>query len=146
MGKWIAGIVGGVIVGSLLWLLTTNVFPQLFYHRPPPPEDTTRVECTAKPGTVSAGGVAEITVKVSRKDQPLEGAVVRMSIGDGLFASGTRTTSGSTYSGGIFRTLWTAPSNPAAGYVFSADVDVPGMITSENKGHYGTTCEILVRR
>jgi hypothetical protein len=148
MGKWIAGIAGAVIAGAVLWLLTNVLFTRWFSHPPPPPEDNVRVECSAIPATLSPGGVAQITVKVTRGSEPVEGAAVKFGIGGGLFDSGTTTTSGHTYSGGVFRTTWTAPSPSAAAYVFPADVDLQGVRTAkgELQGHYRTNCEILVSR
>ena len=147
MWKWIAGIIGAVITGTLLWVLTNVYFPQWFSHRPPPPEDKVGVECSANPSTVSPGGVAEISVKVMRNGEPVEGAVVKMNVGGGSFGSGATSTSGRTYSGGVFRTTWTAPSPSAGGYVFPAEVDLEGIRTAKGElhGHYRTDCEILVR-
>ena len=148
LGKWIAGIVAAVIGGVVIWLITNAVFPRWFSPPPPPPEDNTYVECTAHPATVSPGGLAEITVKVMRDNEPVEGAAVKLSLESGSFTSGTTTASGNTYSGGVFRTTWRAPSPSAAGYVFPAEVDLDGVRTAKGEmhGHYRTNCQVLVRR
>jgi hypothetical protein len=139
MWKWIAGIAGAVITGTLLWVLTNVFFPQWFSHRTPPPEDKIRVECSTNPATVSPGGVTEISVKVMLNDEPVEGAAVKLHI------DGGRT--GRTYSGGVYRTTWTAPSPSSSGYVFPAEVDLEGVRTPKGElhGHGRTDCEILVR-
>jgi hypothetical protein len=147
VGKWIAGLVGAVITGSLVWYLTTIVLPKWFADDPPPPPaKQVRVECLPNPATIAPGGLSEITVRVTRGGEPLEGAAVSMSVGGGQFSSGTATTSGQTYSGGVFRTTWRAPSPSAAGYVFPAEVDLKGIRTSEGEleGHFRTDCEVLV--
>ena len=135
-----------MITGSLLWYLTTVIFPKWFTDDPPPPVKQVRVECSGNPSTVAPGGLSEITVRVTRGGEPLEGASVTLSVGGGQFSSGTTSTSGHTYSGGMFRTGWRAPSPSSAGYVFPAEVDLKGIRTSEGEleGHYRTDCEILV--
>jgi hypothetical protein len=147
MGKWIGGIVGTVIAGAVLWFLTNALFPQWFLPRPAPqPVATVRVACSANPATVRPGGDSEISVTVTRGGEPVEGAAVKLDIGGGLFGSGTTTTSGRTYSGGVFRTTWRAPSPSAAGYVFPAEVNLEGLPTAQSlaQTHYRTNCEILV--
>jgi len=140
MGKWIAGIVGAVITGAILWVLTDRYLPILFpdrSHPPPPPGDAIRVECTANPATVAPGGTTEISIKVTNGGEPVEGATVELPGGGGA---------GETYSGGIFRTTWTAPSPSAAAYVFPANVKLADLRTAKGElnGSYGTNCEILV--
>jgi hypothetical protein len=146
MGKFIAGIAGAVIAGALLWLITNALFPQWFSTPTPLPVEKVRVECSANPTKVSPGGVTEVTVKVMLGDEPVEGATVKLKAGGGMFNSGTTTTSGYTYSGGIFRTTWTAPLPSAGSYVFPADVDLKGVRTqkAELEGQFRTNCEILV--
>ena len=148
MGKWIAGIVGAIITGAVLWLLTNALFPRWLGHPPPPPPEDIRVECSANPATVSPGGVTEIAVKITRGSEPLEGAAVELRAGGGSFSSGTTTTSGHTYSGGVFRAIWRAPSPSAAGYILGAYVDLAGLRTDQGQlqDSYSTNCEILVNR
>jgi hypothetical protein len=149
MGKWALGLVGSIITGVVLWLLTTVFFPRLFSDImpaapvPPPPTKVVRVECTANPPTVAPGSTTEISVKVTRGGEPVEGAAVTMTVPNtGSEASGT------TYSGGVFRLPWTAPRNSASAYVFPASVKLDGVRTPEEElfGSFGTTCEIFVRR
>jgi hypothetical protein len=149
MGKWIAGILGAVLTGVILWVLTDKVLPVWFAgaSHDAPIADTTRVECVASPATVAPGGTTEISVKVFDHDGPIEGATVDLAIGGGTFGSQGTTAKGETYSGGIFRTTWKAPSPSAAGYVFPANVTLDGLRTAKGELHgaYRTNCEILVR-
>ena len=146
MSKWLAGIFGTILAGGLLWVLTNTVFPRWFAKSPPLPGNDVRVECTANPSTVAPGASTEVTVKVIRNGTPLEGAAVSLSVGGGLFTSNTTTATGTTYSGGVFRITWRAPSPSASGYVFPAVVDLAGIRTAEGElqGEFRTNCEILV--
>src|SRR5262249_3856313 len=101
MAKWTAGIVGTVITGAVLWLLTNTLFPRWFLPRPaPPPVATVQVVCSANPATLRPGGDAEITVTVTRGGEPIEGAAVELHNGSGLLGA-TGMISGNTYSGGV---------------------------------------------
>lgn len=150
MGKWTAGIVGGVLTGVVLWLLTNALFTRWFSSPPPSPApsppDEVRIQCVANPARVAPGGITEVAVTVTRRGEPVEGAAVELRAGVGSSDSGLSISSGQTYSGGVFRTTWRAPSPSAAAYVFPAEVDLGGLRTldGELQGHYRTNCEILV--
>jgi hypothetical protein len=136
-----------------MWLLTELLFPNLFGSlRPKPPETpqqpkVVRVECLANPPTVRPGASTEIQVKVTRGGEPVEGASVALSVGGGTFGDGGREATGYTYSGGVSRSIWTAPSPSAGAYVFPAIVSLNGIRTAEGdlEGTYRTDCNILVR-
>lgn len=147
MGKWIAGLIGTLMVGVLMWFLTERFFPEWFPARAPPAADKrVAVLCSAVPERVQPGGTTEVVLKVTRGGEPVEGASVSMKIGGGHFGSGKTSIFGNTYSGGVFRTLWTAPSPSAGGYVFNADVNLDGLRTDDGElsGQYRTTCHIVV--
>ena len=134
-----------------MWLLTQLLFPSLFGWLKPKPVNelqpkVVRVECSANPPTVRPGGSTEIQVTVTNGGEPLEGASVALSVGGGTFSGGGQNASGDTYSGGVFRTIWTAPSPSAGGYVFPAVVSMHGIRTAEDvlEGTFRTNCEILV--
>jgi hypothetical protein len=76
----------------------------------------------------------------------LEGASVALSVGGGAFAGGGPSATGDTYSGGIFRATWIAPSPSSGAYVFPAVVNLAGIPTAEGvlDGTYRTNCNILV--
>ena len=141
MGKWFAGIAAAIVGGSALWFLTNALFPRLLQKKPAPPlPPDVRVECSPSPATVAPGGTSELTIKVTRNGIPVEGAAVFIdweSWGE---------SPGHTASGGIFRTLWTAPSPAAGGYVFPVRADLAGVRTAQGDldGVAGTDCQILV--
>lgn len=121
MGKWIGGIIGGVIGGAILWILTNRFFPVWFAD--PPVEAKYRVECSLTPTTVSPGQSAEVFVKVTRDNEPLEGVELEVGTGGGMFGSGGSTVSGHTLSGGVFRSTWTPPATARGlGYLFNVIV------------------------
>lgn len=152
MKKWLVGALGTIVIGSIMWLLTQLLFPNLFRSlipkQPvaPPQPKVVRVDCSANPATVRPGGSTEVEVTVTRGGEPLEGASVALTVGGGAFAGGGLSAGGDTYSGGIFRTTWTAPSPSSDAYVFPAVVNLAGIRTAEGDldGTYRTNCEILV--
>ncbi len=150
---WVLGSLGTIAVGTVMWLLTELLFPNLFGSlRPKPPitppaPKVVRVDCSANPPTVRPGGSTEVLVRVTRAGEPVEGASVALSVGGGRFGDGGREVTGSTYSGGVSRAIWTAPSPSAGAYVFPAVVSLNGVRTAEGEleGTYRTECNILVQ-
>jgi hypothetical protein len=139
MGKWFAGILAALIGGTVLWFLTNAVFPRLLQKDPAPVPAEIRVECIPSPPTVSPGGTTELTIKVTRNGVPVEGAAV-------IFKPEDAASPARTVSGGILRTIWTAPNPSAAAYVFPVNVDLKGVrtATEELDGYSGTNCQVLV--
>lgn len=140
MGKWIAGVLGAVVTGAVVWLLTNAVFPRFLREESPPPPDRIAVECSPEPHTVPPGGTTELTVKVTRNGAPVEGAAV-------IFRPEEATVPARTASGGILRVPWTAPNPAASSYVFPVNVDLAGIRTSEGElqGTATTNCQVMVR-
>lgn len=148
MGKWIAGIVGSVLVGALLWILTNRYLPHWFEEPPAVADSKLRVECSANPATVSPGQSTEITIKVMLNGEPLEGVEVKVAAGGGRFGSAGTETSGNTYSGGVFRTIWTAPAPSAGAYVVGVHVtgvDDVSLDDAIRTSGFHTQCHLLVR-
>jgi hypothetical protein len=149
MGKWTLGLFGSIIVGGILWVLTTILFPRVFDgfipapRVEPPPQKVVRVECFANPPTIAPASTTEITLRVTRGGEPVEGAAVSLTI-----PNSDEKASGTTLSAGLFRVPWTAPKNSASSYVFPANVALDGVRTDKEElsGQFRTFCEIVVRR
>ena len=141
MGKWIAGILGAVLSGVILWAVTTYL-PKYLDPAPPPaaPDNSLHVECAASRYTVAPGGSSEITVTVKRGGHPVEGANVKIEVGGGSFPSSTLATrtGGVTFSDGAVRTVWKAPAS--AGTVF--EISTRATATDGTEGT--SSCGILV--
>ena len=140
MGKWLAGILGTVIAGALLWLLTDALFPRLLHKEAIPVADDVRVECIPTPATIAPGETTELTVRVTRNGAPVEGAAV-------YFKPEEAQNPIRTVSGGMIRVPWKAPNPSASAYVFGVNVNLDGIRTAQGElsGSYGTDCEVMVR-
>lgn len=148
MWKAIGGVAASVIAGLIIWYVTTVLYPRLTSEPPPPPPaKEIMAQCDVTPPTVAPGGSTDVVVHVTRGGGALEGATVNLAVGGGRFASGSTKEEGRTYSGGVYRTTWTAPSPAAAGYNMPAIVNVDGMRTSDGElsGTVRTDCFVRVR-
>lgn len=140
MAKWLVGLVGAVITGSVLWFLTDALFPKLFHEEKAPQPDEIRVECIPTPPTIAPGEVTELLVKVTRNGVPVEGAAV-------YFKREEAKDPARTVSGGIYRFPWRAPNPSASAYIFPVYADLAGVRTPQGElfGFAGTDCQVLVR-
>ena len=93
-----------------------------------------RVQCTANPHSIPAGGQVEIRVLAfTEQNSPVSGANVSIKSGGGWFsASGTTTEIGQTDSGGVFITRWRSPNPATSGYGMGVTVTKNGF--TEGKG------------
>ena len=134
MGKWIAGIIAGIIVGVAIWALTT-VLPKHFEKPPPPPpaDDTVILSCTPNPPTVAPGETTELTFKVTRGGKPVANAQIKSGNQDW----------GMTLADGTWRLKWKAPVPAVSGgYVYGVTATIP-----EHDGGGGANgdCQILIK-
>jgi hypothetical protein len=150
------GVLPQIIVAVVVALLVGGTAPwwwnEIFHKRneviPPPrppahqkrvPSEAVhggqiRIQCTANPHAIPAGGQVEIRVLAfTEQNSPVSGANVSIRSGGGWFsASGTTTEIGQTDSGGVFVTHWRSPKPAASAY--GMDVTVTRNGFTEGKG------------
>lgn len=99
------------------------------------------VECTVQPHAIAAGGQAAIRIlALTERNEPVEGARVKISSGGGWFSgSGTTTEVGQTGENGVFATQWRAPDPAAQAYEMSVHVDREGFTGGEG------TCTVPIK-
>lgn len=141
MGKWLAGIIGAVITGVLIFWLTeglqspgsTPPEPQNGASGPPVAGGAISVRCSAQPHLLHPGDQTDLVVQaISSQNTPISDANVRVEAGGGTFLSSNSTTVlGRTDQGGSFRTTWRSPSPAAAGYVMAVTVSKQGLATGK---------------
>lgn len=82
MGKWLAGIASGVIVGVVVWWVTGKGSPK----PAPPPLPSLRVSAWYVPEPVEPGRVMEIFVRtLADNDTPIPGVSIKLTPVSGTF-------------------------------------------------------------
>lgn len=101
----------------------------------PPSGGAISVQCTVEPHAIAAGGQAAIRIlALTERDEPVQGARVKISSGGGWFSeSGTTTEVGQTGENGVFATQWRAPDPAARAYGMSVRVNKEGFTEGNGK-------------
>lgn len=105
MGKWVAGILGSIIVGVVIWALTTIVPDYFKEKKQASVDEPVLVSCTPNPPTVAAGEVTELAIAVTKGGKPIADAHVMQGLDDW----------GTTASDGTERIQWHAPPGAQGG-------------------------------
>ena len=132
MGKWLAGIIGGIIVGVAIWWLTT-VLPERHKEKQQKiADERMEVSCTPDPPTVKAGEISELTIKVTQGGQPAADVPLRNGMED----------YGTTASDGTARIQWHAPPSAYSGGTrFRIEADA----TARGGGYGAGDCQIMYK-
>ena len=105
MGKWIAGIIGSIIVGVSIWALTVYLPERNKVQEQAVADESVTVTCTPNPPTVTAGEISELLITVTQGGQPVADAQLRNGFED----------YGTTASDGTARIRWHAPPGATQG-------------------------------